>query len=83
MRTEKELWELVLNNKGLFYTGLCGWVRDVYYAGWIESHEEWALKASLRRNLPPKVFDGSFCWPIFSIEPRIDWINERIKQLEE
>ena len=81
MRTEKELWQLVLSRQNLFKLGLCLWVNEVYFKGEILKSEFDYLRMVLDNNLPVKDSWG-WCWELGKIQPRIDWINERIKQIE-
>jgi hypothetical protein len=81
MRTEKELWELVLSRQDLFWVGLCTWINVLANSGVINVKEWKFLHKTLRFNLPEKCENG-WCWKPSKIQPRIDWINERIKQLE-
>lgn len=81
MRTEKELWEQVLSRTDLFVTGLCRWVDSLRLLGVISSEEESILDLSLVCNLPDyKV--SRYSYPPGEIKPRIEWIKNRIKQLE-
>lgn len=82
MRSEKELWELVLSRTDLFETGLCHWVFTMRLEVVINIGEFWLLKEGLD-SLPKDREFGFYCWPPFKIEPRIEWIKNRIKQLED
>lgn len=84
MRTEKELWELVLSRTDLFETGLCGWANELWAKDLVTDEEFLLLKSELKDNLPEKKYGllEMFCWPPFKIAPRIEWIKNRIKQLE-
>lgn len=79
MRTEKELWELVLSRQDLFTGGLCTWIGDMRILGLI-TEEEWDL---ISNSVYAKRIGKKIYWigPEFEIQPRIDWINERIKEL--
>ena len=81
MRSEKELWELVLTEQDIFDYGLCHWVRYMYWKQLISLEERKLLLSSLEENLPEKRED-EYCWKPCEIQPRIDWIKNRIKQLE-
>jgi hypothetical protein len=84
MRTEKELWELVLSRQDLFWSGLCGWVIHIKGESLINENEYLLLNNVLLNDLPKRKNPyHAYCWEICKIQPRIDWINERIKQLEE
>jgi hypothetical protein len=82
MRTEKELWQLVLSRQDLFQFGLCRWVYSLRYNDVITYDEHLLLKSILYKHLPEPKFPIVYCWEICKIQPRIDWINERIKQIE-
>lgn len=84
MRTEKELWELVLKYPDYIELGVCCCVRHLFFNMNEMEHEEYViLRKSLEINLPPKRHGSLYCWETFQLQPRIDWINERIKQLED
>jgi hypothetical protein len=82
MRTEKELWQLVLSRQDLFEEGLCLWILNLRFVNEINLFEYRTLRQSLSKNLPFYSPD-LFCWFRDDIQPRIDWINERIKQLDD
>lgn len=82
MRSEKELWELVLSRTDLFRTGLCYWIKALQDVAKLSSEEYWGLRKILIGNLPKKTPKSHYRWPPFKIEPRIEWIKNRIKQLE-
>lgn len=82
MRTEKELWEVVLSRQDLFWFGLCGWVMSVQKEGEISWYEWKYLERVLDDHLPSKEIRWIWCWERGRIQPRIDWIIERIKKLE-
>lgn len=81
MRTEKELWEIVLSHRELFGLGLFGWVMFVRE----DKHISWAeckfLEKVLDRHLPDRKDGWMWCWTRGEIQPRIDWIKKRIKEL--
>jgi hypothetical protein len=79
MRTEKELWEVVLSRPDLFdYAhGLCIWILNIWFDDIIE-FEEYNIIHNVLDNAGVSYFIG----PKGEIQPRIDWIKERIKQLE-
>lgn len=80
MRTEKELWEVVLSRTDLFDRCLCFWLVDMWYYGLISENELEFLNILLEIEMK-KAQKGYFIGPKGEIQPRIDWINERIKQL--
>jgi hypothetical protein len=81
MRTEKELWELVLKYQNLYRFGLCRWVTDLHATDAITYAELEFLRGKIKSYMPQPTYSG-YCWQPFNIEPRINWINERIKQIE-
>lgn len=86
MRTEKELWEVVLSRPDLFKRGLCGWIFKLWFIKLITSNEEERLISALRRSYrysKDTWNQGYWIGPEGKIQPRIDWINKRIKQLDE
>lgn len=81
MRSEVELWRIVLSKQDLFYQGLCSWVNNMHWYSKITKDERNFLHQKLKENLPAAKIDG-FCWMPRLIKPRINWIEKRIKQLE-
>jgi hypothetical protein len=82
MRTEKELWELVLSGQDFFEDGVCTWIELMCDLDIITYDEFAFLKNSLYEN-KPKDKCRAYFWQSGELQSRIDWINERIKQLEE
>jgi hypothetical protein len=82
MRTEKELWELVLSRQDLFRTGLCLWIRFLEIDDLISAEEEDYLILKLKEKNPYLKRVNAYLWEDGKIKPRIDWINKRIKQIE-
>lgn len=81
MRREKELWQLVLSRQDLFWSGLCNWVYKLLEKRIINENEFVLLKNVMTCKLPER-FGSAYSWIPCDIQPRINWINERIKQLE-
>lgn len=81
MRTIKELLQLMLDNQDMFPDGLCWWASALYNAQYISSEEYTALKKYILENKPDHV-DTRYWWRACDIEPRIAWIEEQIKKLE-
>lgn len=80
MRTEKELWQVVLNHQEYFKTGLCGWINNMRMFGILTDEESDLINYRIitdKRNIPFRFWLGE----MFEIQPRIDWINNRIKEL--
>jgi hypothetical protein len=81
MRTEKELWQLVLSRQDLFEKSLCIWLACMVGNIIINYKEFMFLKKKLVENRP-RNSRGAYFWTEDELQPRIDWINERIKQIE-
>ena len=81
MRTEKELWEVVLSHQELFGLGLCGWVSFLKEDRHISFEEYKFLGKVLDRHLPERKDGWMWCWTRGEIQPRIDWIKKRIETL--
>ncbi len=82
MRSEKELWELVLSRQEWFNWGLCQWVSDLRNSRFINEKERLLLENKMKSFLPATPRMNGYVWVIGDMQPRIDWINERIKQIE-
>jgi hypothetical protein len=83
MRSEKELWELVLSRQDLFKTGLCFWISTLRFEDLISPDEQDLLIFKLEESNPILQVDDVYLWKKWQIQPRIDWINERIKQIDD
>jgi hypothetical protein len=77
MRSEKELWEVVLENKILFRTGLCLMIHNLWKFGSITHEERKVLLKAIYKKFEQHYMFKSGMW-----EPREKWIKARIKQLE-
>ena len=83
MRTEKELWQLVLSRQDLFEDGICNWAWSVHENGLMTFHEYDRLMNMLDLNdFNIDKYNFLYWFKPYELQPRIDWINERIKQLE-
>ena len=85
-RTIEELLALVRDNlekcfEG-FNAGICSVVVTLWWLGKINDDEEVALCSFLESALPKRMHNG-YCWEEGEIEPRMKWLNEEIKKLEE
>jgi hypothetical protein len=78
MRTEKELFELMLTRPDLFNYGLCNWVRLLYGIDLITCDECVLLLNYLKASEPTK---RMYWWQPCKIEPRIEWIKQQIEKL--
>lgn len=84
MRKEKELLKLMLDNKDLFLTGLCGWVVSMTENKIITVEEAvYILNYILLRIPHSRNWQQYYRWPEGQIEPRIAWINDQIKRLDQ
>lgn len=81
MRTIKELLQLMLDNQHLFDEELCIWAYYLYHYSYISTKEHRALKQYIHQNTPVHV-DTDYWWEAGDITPRIEWIKEQIKKLE-
>jgi hypothetical protein len=78
MRTEKELFELMLTRQDLFKSGICLWSYDLWQKDLITFYEYVLLDNYLKLNSLKK--DG-YWWRVGKIEPRIEWIKQQIEKL--
>jgi hypothetical protein len=78
MRTEKELFELMLTRQDLFRTGICRWSIDLYEERLITINEYVLLDNYLKSN---SLKDDGYWWRVEEIEPRIEWIKQQIEKL--
>lgn len=78
MRSTHELLELMLENKHLFKGGLCNWVLRLYLHDKINEEEMELLKALIAKDKPKRTLNG-FYWMEHDIEPRLEWINNKLK----
>lgn len=79
MRTEKELWEVVLNRPDLFDWGLCVWL-GICHDESVISYTEYMFLDQKLRSLKTGL-EKYWIGPKGQIQPRIDWIKNRIEQL--
>jgi hypothetical protein len=81
MRTIKELLQVMLDNKHLFVTGLCGWACALYMDEYeiISKAEYDELENYINSKIPKHKNAGDFWWKIGSINPRLKWIEKHIK----
>lgn len=75
MRTEKELWQIVLDHPELFMTGLCDWVKSLYLVSNFNREEYYTLYNKANSSI------GYWIGPKGQIQPRIDWIKKRMEEL--
>jgi hypothetical protein len=84
MRTTKELLELMLTRQDLFWFGLCQWAGFMYNRGYFDLEELARIDDLIKSNptLRRRVLGAVYYWPEGELQPRINWINKRIKELE-
>ena len=92
-RTTKELLELLLTEKDMFYTGLCTLIHDLYCYGTINEEENNILRDYIDKNPPFNthtliaVLGGDYSernyyyWEVGNFAPREKWIKKQIKKL--
>ncbi len=84
MRTIKELLTIMLENKGLFSTGLCLWACDVAHRGLINPEEYYVIVVYIKANKPFTIYRMfaklNYYWRPQDIYPRIRWIKRHIKK---
>ena len=80
MRTIKQLLELMLKHQERFETGLCLWVRMLFWLSLIKNDERKLLLDYIKENKPENA-GYLFYWEEGEIAPRIEWINQEIKKL--
>jgi hypothetical protein len=78
MRTEKELFELMLTRQDLFKYGLCDWFYRLCKERLITYDEYVLLGRYLESN---SLKGGGYWWEFGKIEPRIEWIKQQIEKL--
>lgn len=93
MRSIKELLELMLENKKLFERGLCRWSSNLLNDNIMSDDEYISLRQYINRNHPKndfidKVFrvcrkNDLYYWTAGLLYPRVRWIKEHIKKLED
>jgi hypothetical protein len=81
MRTEKELFELMLTRQDLFTAGICGWSFDLCVEGLITYNEYDLLIDYLELNGINSLKVDYYWWEIGKIKPRIEWIKQQIEKL--
>lgn len=83
-RSIVELLELMLENQGLFHSGLCYWAQRLESANIISPNERYRLENYIEENRPFFIFrcwSGDYYWKPERIRPRIKWIIKHIKKL--
>ena len=78
MRTEKELFELMLTRQDLFRSGICCWSCMLHNERLITYYEYFLLRNYLNLN---SLKDEGYWWEFGKIEQRIEWIKQQIEKL--
>ena len=81
MRNTKELLELMLKHKELFFFGLCSWAELLFINDLITEAEYRLLRQYINENKPDKTFDWIYYFEPYKIAPRIEWIEQQIEKL--
>lgn len=71
----------MLENEGLFRSGICGWITILWNERLINVVEGVEVTRYLKDNLPPTI-NNAYCWKQGDITPRVAWIKEQIQKLE-
>ena len=79
MRTEKELFELMLTRQDLFIAGLCNWIKNMYFKRLITIEEYGLIRNYIKKNEP--LCGYNYWWKKGEIKPRIEWIKQQIEKL--
>ena len=89
MRDIKQLLQIMLDNKHLFDTGLCPWVKALYFEDLISFDEKVLLQNYINDNRPTKDWSLSrlfltpnsyYFWKPGCIYPRIVWIKKHLNK---
>lgn len=80
MRTEKELWEVVLDHPELFYKSLCFWLIKLDLEN-IITVQEYEFLDKILDDESDRIGIGYFIGKKHEIQPRIDWIKKRMEEL--
>ena len=89
VRGIKELLVLMLDHQEFFATGLCWWAYKLFKVGLITEQEHDCIQRLIskdeiryiNRSNSGLYYGSLFYWPMGDIEPRIEWINEKLKSL--
>jgi len=92
-RTTKELLELLLTKKDIFYSGLCALIIDLLCNGTINREERNILRDYIENNPPFNTHTlyavlgedyserNYYYWEVGNFVPREKWIKKQIKKL--
>jgi hypothetical protein len=84
MRTNKELFELLLEYPTYFTYGICGWILSLYNYGIITEEERNEITSYVEIKRPKSYSFGivnPYSWIPGEIKPRVVWVNNQIKIL--
>lgn len=84
MRTNKELFELALQNPIHFTYGICGWFLSMRNYRIITHDEFRQINSYIEKERPKKYTFGTldvYSWPPGLKKPRVNWINKQVKKL--
>ena len=81
MRSEKELFELMLEHKDFFSTGICDWIFELWITDLITLEEYSLITYYLDTYQVLNLSDCLYWFPKGEIEPRIEWIKQQIEKL--
>lgn len=84
MRSDKELLQLLLDNKDIFQTGLCLLAGTLYCRCKISAKEMLRIPDYLRTNVSTYYKENGYAyyWPIGEWEPREEWLKKEINKLD-
>lgn len=82
-RTVKELLILLREYivKQYIFWGMCAEIREMYQIELISNKEFKILESYLKNNKPKNTFYDDFWWKEGKKQPRLDWIDEQLKNL--
>ena len=82
IRPNKELLQVFLDNQDKFTQGLCLWAFDLYENGLFITRDEMEyIDEMIYRD--PNYCPIGFMWPSGQIQPRIDWLKEKLTKQKE
>lgn len=82
--TQLKVLKLLLDNPEMFESGMCGWVYRLHVKNKITKIELALFDELLEDSLPKRdVEEDWFSWEPGKIEPRLKWIEEQIKIIED
>ena len=89
MKSDKELLQIMLDNKQHFCYDLFHWAANLYYYDIITESEYIRLDTYIFKNEPKFTWyrffhpwDTIYRWPKDDINPRIKWIETQLKKLK-